>query len=486
MVMRVPGLATGMEIDKIVEQLMEAERMPLQKMKQDQTKLEWKRDAFRDINRTLLQLNDLMLDMKLSRTYQSKTVTSSKEHAVTATARSDSQAGTSFINVEQLATSAMNVGTKEIDLDSEYQGTDSITFRTFDEESGTMKEYSIDVEEGDTIGQILTKINNQDNNVHIFYDSQSKRVVLETTRTGKYNENGYEIEFGDHEFFTETLGLDQENEIEAQNAKFTYNNGLELTSRTNSYEINGVTLHFHDVTEGNAAITVSNDIDHTFNKIVEFVDKYNEVVEAINTSQQEQVFRDYPPLTEEQKEEMTERQIELWEERAKSGILRGETVLSNGLYSMRQNWYSRVETDGTFKTLSNIGITTSSDYLDGGKLIIDEDQLRQALEEDIESVYRLFSNNSDDESRGLINRLEDSVKQTMLGIERQAGKDFHTLDNYALGKRMKRLDKEISAFEARLIQVENRYWNQFTQMEKAIQRLNEQSSFLFSQFGGGM
>src|SRR5690625_156206 len=104
MVMRVGGLASGMDIEAMVNKLMEAERIPLEKMRQDQTKLEWKRDAFRDINRELLKLDELMLDMKLSRTYQSKSVTSSQDNAITATARANSTPGSYLINVTQLAT----------------------------------------------------------------------------------------------------------------------------------------------------------------------------------------------------------------------------------------------------------------------------------------------------------------------------------------------------------------------------------------------
>src|SRR5690625_7216747 len=110
--------------------------------------------------------------------------------------------------------------------------------------------------------------------------------------------------------------------------------------------------------------------------IKQFVEQYNQVVEAIHTSQREENHRDYLPLTEEQKEEMSDKQIELWEERAKSGILRGESILSNGLFSMRQSWYSNVDSEGAFTSITNIGITTSPDYADGGKLIIDEEKLR--------------------------------------------------------------------------------------------------------------
>ena len=72
MVMRVGGLATGMDIESIVNKLMEAERMPLVRLTQDRQMLEWKRDAFRDINKALLELDNMILDMKLSKTYFTK------------------------------------------------------------------------------------------------------------------------------------------------------------------------------------------------------------------------------------------------------------------------------------------------------------------------------------------------------------------------------------------------------------------------------
>src|SRR5699024_11947463 len=81
----------------------------LDRMEQDKTTLEWKRDGFREINKALLELDNMMLDMKLSKTYNSKTVTSSMESAVTATATSSAANGSYKISVEKLATSAMNV-----------------------------------------------------------------------------------------------------------------------------------------------------------------------------------------------------------------------------------------------------------------------------------------------------------------------------------------------------------------------------------------
>lgn len=494
--MRVPGLATGMDIEQMVNKLMEAERMPLRRLEQDRTLLTWKQEAYRELNLALSELDQMMLDMKLSRTYESKSVHSTQENAVTATGSSQTANGTYYIEVEQLATAAMNVGTAGVDVDAKIKDLNSsyideeIIFYTYDE-NGDRQDHKIKIEEDDTIGDILKKIND-DKSIPVRAFAQEidgeTKVILEATRTGIYNhdKDGYEIVFGNsNEFFSDILKLDQSKESGAQNAKFTYNHHLDIESRNNSYTINGLNLQFNDKTNGAATLTVTNDVDHAFEKIMDFVNKYNEVIEKLNGTQQERRYRDYPPLTQEQKEEMTEREIELWEERAKSGLIRGERVIVDGMASMRRSWYETTVTDGAYKSITQIGITTSEDYLDGGKLIVDEEKLKQALRENPEDVRRLFAENSDGH-QGVIHKLEDAVKRTIDRIHDHAGRATSTLDNYALGKRMKDLDKRIEDFQRRLINVENRYWNQFTQMEKAIQRLNEQSSYMFAQFYGDM
>src|SRR5690625_7717513 len=105
-----------MDIDEIVEKMMTAERMPLDRMEQDRTTLEWKRDGFRDINKTLLEMKNMMLDMKLSKTYQSKSVASSMEGAVTASATSSAVDGAYKIKVNEIATSDMNIETEKVDI----------------------------------------------------------------------------------------------------------------------------------------------------------------------------------------------------------------------------------------------------------------------------------------------------------------------------------------------------------------------------------
>lgn len=489
MVMRVGGIVSGMDIEGMVSKLMAAERMPLERLQQEQKSLEWKRDSFRDINSHLLDLDKMMLDMKLTTTYKPKQVTSSMENAVTATASSSASNGNYNIDVQELATSEMQVGAKGIEADFkiDVNNAKEHTFYTYDDK-GAPQEHKFTVKEGDSLKDVLKNITNSSNgNVRAFYDESADRVVLETTRTGKYNEDGNEITFGEdsQDFFGKTLGLTGEGlDVKAAtNAKFTYNDGLEIESRSNEYTINGLQLSFHNVTNGNARLSVNTDVDDSVDKIMNFIDKYNETIDKMNGSQLEERHRDFPPLTEEQREEMTEDQIKRWEEKAKSGLLRGEATIRDGMYTLRQSMQQTVSTDGAFNHISQVGITTTKNYLDGGRLEVNEEKLRAALRDNPDDVFKLFSNDDKGEARGLINRFDDALDRTRASIERKAGKSTATLDNYSIGKEIKHLNDRISIFETRMEKVEQRYWNQFTAMEKAISDLEQQSSQLFSQFG---
>ncbi|WP_430790969.1 flagellar hook-associated protein 2 [Virgibacillus flavescens] len=489
--MRIGGLATGMDIDQLVGKLMKAERMPLDRMEQDKTTLTWKRDAFRDVNKQLQELDDMMLSMKTDATFNAKSVTSTQEDAITATGTAISSDGVYNIEVTKLATSAINVSQSELAVDPDEtlstQGvaTGSFKFTTYDD-AGDPVEHTFNVDADDTLNDVLTRITEADNNVRAFYDSQTNKVALETTRTGDFNPNGAEVEFNatNNSFFTNTLNLGSANEKGGSDAQFTYNGALTISSHENNYTLNGINFEFKNVTNGAASLTVDNNVEATFDTIMKFVDKYNQVVESLNETQNEEKYREYKPLTDKQREGLSEDEAKLWDEKAKSGILSNESIITDGMFSMRRSWYSNVETGGEFTSLTQIGITTSSNYRDGGKLIVNESDLREALTANPDGVQKLFSNSDEGASRGIINRLEDSLESTMERIESRAGGGTDTLENYTLGKRMKDLNEEISDFEDRLVRVENRYWGEFTAMEKAIQRMNQQSAQLMSQFGG--
>lgn len=239
-------------------------------------------------------------------------------------------------------------------------------------------------------------------------------------------------------------------------------------------------------------MTSTTNVDDIMAKIKEFVTTYNGFIKDLNDQTKETKYRDYKPLTSEQREEMSESEIKLWEEKAKSGLLRGDTLIREGLSNMRALVYqSNPAIDSKYNTLFSIGITTSKNYNDGGTLQIDENKLREALEENPEAVEKLFNNSEGKEkdivdgktvdTRGYLDKLRfGAMKSFELTIEKKAGRSTMTDAQYAIGKNLVDTESRISTWKRKLEDIEARYWKQFTAMETAINKANSQSS-LFAQ-----
>lgn len=510
--MRISGLATGLDIDGIVSDLMRAERMPLEKLQQEKTYTEWQRDDYREVNKMLLELDDLIFSgIGRQSTFIQKDVSVSNSDALDIRNVNATSDFSGSIQINQLAKAASMRSLAPTSITdpsaklSDAMGTDeqTIVIKAI-KEDGTMQtneeafKLTFDPAE-ETLQSVLGKINSG-SGVSAFYDEFTGQVSVTAKNTG-LNANGVEIELTQPAgsayagSFWDVVNLNSSNQkaVEAgvgsrgENAKFSYN-GLETERASNTFTINGVELNLKQTTTGEVSFNSTADTDKIVENITKFVDKYNEFIEFVNGKVSEKRNREFQPLTNEQRESMSEKQVELWEEKARSGTLRGDSVLSGALNQMRSNLYSPVSgIEGAYSQLTQIGITTSSNYRDGGKLIIDEEKLREAISEDPNSVYELFNKNSDSsEAKGLADRLRDTASETMRSIEQKAGKEFSTNETFVLGRNLRDMDSRIADFEARLIDTENRYYRQFTAMETAIQRMGQQSAYLAQQFGGGM
>ncbi|MFJ8517772.1 flagellar filament capping protein FliD [Lysinibacillus xylanilyticus] len=238
-------------------------------------------------------------------------------------------------------------------------------------------------------------------------------------------------------------------------------------------------------------MTSTTNVDDIMAKIKEFVTTYNGFIKDLNDQTKETKYRDYTPLTSEQRENMSENEIKLWEEKAKSGLLRGDTLIREGLSGMRSLVsQSNPGIDSKYNSLFSIGITTSKNYNDGGTLEIDETKLRKVLEEDPDAVEKLFKNSEgkkDDvvdgktvDTRGYLDKLRDSMKSFEITIEKKAGRSTMTDAQYAIGNNLMDTESRINTWKRKLEDIESRYWKQFTAMEQAINKANQQSS-MFAQ-----
>lgn len=498
LVLRIGGLASGMDIDSLVEQLMTAERVPLDKLNQKKTYTEWQRDDYREMNTLLLSLDTLLSDgLQKQSTFIKKTINSSNSDALSIKNVTSTTDFSGSIEIQQLATAAAMKST----------GTDGKTDITNYSSTGTLESYGISGSKitisaidangvmsskditfdptKDTLDGLISKINQQ-SGVTAFYDSNTNQISLTAKNTGDIA-NGPEISLSSDGNILDKLNLPADNSAATQgtNAKFTYN-GITTERSSNTFRINGVELTLKQVTEAGKPVTFSStaDVDSIYESVKGFVDKYNEIIEKISDKIGETKYRDYAPLTSAQKEEMSEDDIEKWEEKAKSGTLKNDQILSNALNRMRSSLGSVVNTGGAFSRLSDIGITTTNNYLEGGKLVIDEDKLKKAITSDPNSVYKLFQNSTatGSSNQGFAQKVRANLKTAMDDIKTKAGSSSSVNNTFTLGKLLNQYSSRISDFEDRLKTIENRYWTRFTAMETAINKANSQSGYLTSMF----
>lgn len=228
-------------------------------------------------------------------------------------------------------------------------------------------------------------------------------------------------------------------------------------------------------------------VDNVLSSIKDMVNAYNEIVDLVNGFLTTKPNRDYQPLSDEQKEEMTEDQIEKWEKKAKEGILFGDDLLRSLSSDLRF-----VTMGSLMSQLESIGISEVSDYTANGKLTIDENKLKNALETDPDKVAKLFTS-TDKSQPGLMTNLKkitDSYAKTLGSpkgsLIQRAGSESSALsltDN-EIYKELKDIDDLISQLQTRLKSEQDRYISQFTRLETVIAQMNSQSSYLSSMSGG--
>ncbi|HBT20181.1 MAG TPA: flagellar cap protein [Peptococcaceae bacterium] len=481
---RVSGLASGMDIDSIVSDLMKVHRIPLDKMYQEKQRLEWKKEAYREINSKLSNLRELAFSLKLQRTFNAKRAESSNVNVVEASAGAGAADGVYSISVFQLAKGAYLASDEAISLGSDTRTLDSLGLAGTYTFTINGKEITVDAAV-DTISSLVKKINSAGAGVTASYDSGFDRLFLSTPSTGA--DAVIDIDdAGDGrgaELFAKlkiNLNTDGTAEAQGQDAVFTIN-GIEMTSSSNTFTLSRVTFTLKGISQAGSdtLVTVGTDVDAVYKSIVDFVNAYNEVISHINGKLTEEYYRDYPPLTDEMRKELDEDQIEEWTKRAKSGLLKNDSLLFSILSGMRRALSDYVE-DASIKSLSQIGITTGS-YSERGKLYVDEAKLKQTISESLEGIMELFT----DSAQGIGVKVYDEIVRGITLITKKAGSPAGsvTMDTSELGRRIRQLDERMDEYEKRLEMIENRYWNQFTVMEKFISEMNYQSLWLTQQFG---
>lgn len=354
-----------------------------------------------------------------------------------------------------------------------------------------------------TVDGLLTAINNnKDAGVTATYLGSANKFVLSSNEKGK----GREI----------SLGADPDKKDDAANLIFGGDkkeshdgtdgemsilyNGVKttITSSSNTFSIDGLDIRATNTfntgsatAEGGVSFTASADTEKVTETVKKFIEAYNAMIDEVRTQATTKPDSNYKPLTDDQKNEMNENSIKNWEDKAKEGILYNSSALKD-LDNATQGIFSSMMMNGvSYDDLEKIGISFSDDYTAGGKIVFDEEKFKTAMDSDPEKVSDLFTG-----THGIVNTIDSTLSTYATRYASKNGNSYGvlieeagseklslTLTNNSIYKELKDMQETITNLQSQLSTEQDRYISQFTQMERLINQMNSQSSYL-SQLGG--
>lgn len=347
----------------------------------------------------------------------------------------------------------------------------------------------VTINKNDTIQTLINKVNNSGGKVNLEFNEVTNRFTLKSSESGA---NGT-IDIKDQatkDFLKNITGIDVVNKN--QNAKYTQGqdaifeiDGVQTTRPSNDISMNGINFTINGT--GHVIIEANNDVDETFKKVKEFVEDYNKLIEEVNNAFVEKrpksgKYGYFEPLTDEEKKGMSEDEIKKYEENAKKGLLNGDENINKFLSSLRDNVYKSVDIGGKYISLYEIGITTTKEYNDGGKLQIDEEKLKTALKERGDDVRQLFTSKN-----GISNSIKADVDNAIGSkgyLRKKAGVEGSlSASNNDLTKELEDITKRLAEERERLYNKEMYYFDLFAKMESSMNQQNSQMAVLLGMSG---
>lgn len=271
------------------------------------------------------------------------------------------------------------------------------------------------------------------------------------------------------------------------------------TGISNTVTLDGITFKFTgEIPSGGINVNGKKDVTEIKDKLVNFINDYNTLMEKLNTLTMEKKNKNYNPLTDEQKKEMSEDEIKLWNDKVKQGQLYKDSDVTRIANKMKEAMRSLVgDVDGN---LEKFGIKPVADYqgVKNGTFIIDETKLTEALENNSEEVMKLFISNptstegmteqEKNSKTGIAQRLKtilynETVTVASSIIKKAGIEGSASITNNELTKSIEKYERKIADMEKSFSTREQQLYSKWATIETMMNQLNSQQSYLMSQLG---
>lgn len=506
MPIRITGMNSGLDTESIITALTQRQKDKVDTNTNNQKKLSWKQDKWKELNKKAVAFyNGTLGNMRFSTAYSKKTTTASNPNAASIITGDSAMMTDQTLDIISLAKGAYLTGNKVTYKDGENKdvaatketkmselgiGSSTLEFKIGAEGSRT-DTLSVSIDEGDSIGDVLSKLKSatSDNGVSLDfnYDEKNNRFYVAAKNSGEnYN---FEVVSSTA---AEKLGLNSTNYIEGTSAHIKLN-GVDYTSDSNTFEVNGLTITAKEVASG-ITLSTQRDTSGIYDNIKKMLKEYNDMMKEFATAFNADKATKYKMLTDDQKDEMSEKEIEEWEKKIKEGLLSGDETLSTirtGLKGVISQGFDVTMKDGSTRKmyLSDFGIGTGSYFTteenERDLLHIDGDPDDTTTSSNTDLLNALVSSDPDavqsfftQFAKNLYGKMSDLMTRTEY-------KSAYTLyEDKLMASQYSSYTTKISSAQKALEAAQDRYYKKFSTMETALAKINSSSGSLSSFFGG--
>ncbi len=503
MAMRVTGMNSGLDTESIIQELVSAKQTKVDTQKKAQTKLEWKQDAWEELNTKLKNLqNKYLSNMRFSSSYSKKTTTASDSSVVSVITGENAVNSVQELEVKQLAktgylTGGALKGTQDGEKATALTTLGSLGFSgegTINLETGGSS-VAIEVNGDTTISDVLTQLKNAGLNAS--FDANQQRFFISSKESGAANDFTLTASDEGGASALSALGLtvgegdDQAKKVDGQDAEILLN-GAKFTSTNNVFEINGLTLTALSTTKEGESVTLTTeqDTDGIYDMVKNFLTEYNSIINEMDKLYNADSASGYEPLTDDEKESMSDSEIEKWESKIKDSILRRDDNLSTVSSALKEVMAGGIEVNGKTMYLFDFGIETLGYF---------------SASDNEKNAYHIDGDPDDDSTSGNADKLKSMIANdpdTVISFFTQLSKNLYSkmsdlsksVDGYRSygsfydDKKMKSdyddYTTKIEDLEEKLADYEDKWYSKFSAMETALAKLQSNANAVTSLLGG--
>ena len=515
MPIRMTGMVSGLDTDSIVKELVSAYSTKKEKYEKEQTKLGWKQEIWKSLNKEVNSFYKSVGNLRFDSGYNTKKTTSSDSTKATVSASGNATVGTQKLHVLSTAQSGYLTGAEIKTAANEKVTTstklsdlgvtaDEITFNVGpanNSASGTTKQ--IKVGKDSTISDVVNQL--KDAGLNANFDAGNRRFYLSSSDSGYATDFNITADSSDTNSTTllNALGLGKTaKKIDGSDAVIVLN-GVKYTSTTNNFSINGLSISVNGVTDkvddlekvdvdaldDSKAVSISTttDTQGIYDKIKNFLTSYNNIINKMTKLYNADSAKNYEPLTDDEKSQMSDSEVEKWETKIKDSLLRRDSNLSTIMNAMTTSMTKAISINGKNYSLSSFGISTLG-YMNAA--------------ENEQNAYHIDGDEDDENTSGNKDKLMAALSSdpdTVIDFMKQLSTNLYT----AIDKQMQRNslrsrysiynDKEmtsqytsytktIAEWETKISDKEDYYYKKFSKMETALSKLNSQTSSLSGMF----